>query len=88
MKKSINVRSGDQVLHAIGPHHPGNLPGYVTFSHCWTLFHSAMELCHADTTTSASQLEAHLKTNSVEQNPENHDVSEQSGCQVVGRDQR
>jgi hypothetical protein len=87
-KKSIRVRSGDQEVLAIAPQCPVNLPGYVTFNHRWTTSHSAMELCHAETITSASRLEAHLQTNSVEQFPENHNISEHSACQVAGRDPR
>jgi hypothetical protein len=39
--------------------------------------HSALELRRAVTTSSASQLEAHLQAAPVEQFPENHDIVEQ-----------
>jgi hypothetical protein len=42
-----------------------------------------MDLRHAETTTSASQLEAHLQAAPVEQFPENHDIIEQPACQVA-----
>jgi hypothetical protein len=38
--------------------------------------HSALELRRAETTTSASHLEAHLQTALVELFSENHDISE------------
>jgi hypothetical protein len=44
------------------------------------LSHSALQLRRAETTTSASQLEAHLQAAPVEQFPENHDTVEQSAC--------
>jgi hypothetical protein len=39
--------------------------------------HNALELCRAETTTSASQLEAHLQAAPVEKFPENYDIDEQ-----------
>jgi hypothetical protein len=39
--------------------------------------HSALELHHAETTTSASQPDAHLQAALVGQFPENHDIIEQ-----------
>jgi hypothetical protein len=50
--------------------------------------HSALELRHAETTTSASQLEAHLQAAPVEQFPENHNIVEQSACQLADRGPR
>jgi ferredoxin len=50
--------------------------------------HSALELRRAETTTSASQLEAHLQAAPVEQFPEYHDIVEQSACQVADRGPR
>jgi hypothetical protein len=47
--------------------------------------HSALELNRAETTTSASQLEAHHQAAPVGQFPENHDIIEQSACQVADR---
>jgi hypothetical protein len=49
------------------------------------LLHSALELRRTETTTSASQLEAHLQAAPVEQFPQNHDIIEQSVCQVADR---
>lgn len=43
---------------------------------------SALELLHAETTTSTSQLEAHIQAALVEQLPENHDIIEHSACQA------
>jgi hypothetical protein len=43
---------------------------------------SALELLHAETTTSASQLEAHLQAALLKQVPENHDIIEHSACQA------
>jgi hypothetical protein len=40
--------------------------------------HSVPELHHAETTTTASQLETHLQAAPVEQFPENHDIIDQS----------
>jgi hypothetical protein len=37
--------------------------------------HSALELRRAETTTSASQLEAQLQADAVEQFPENHHIA-------------
>jgi hypothetical protein len=45
--------------------------------------HIALELRRIETTTSASQIEAYLQAASVEQYPENHDITEQSACQVL-----
>jgi hypothetical protein len=45
--------------------------------------HSPLELRRAETTTSTSQLEAHLQAALVEQFPENHDIVEQSASQVA-----
>jgi hypothetical protein len=42
--------------------------------------HNELELPHAETRTSASQLEAHLQAAPVEQFPGNHDIAEQSAC--------
>jgi hypothetical protein len=50
--------------------------------------HSALELRRAETTISASQLEAHLQAASVEQLTENHDIVEQSACHVKVRGSR
>jgi hypothetical protein len=50
--------------------------------------HSALELCRAETKTSASQLQAHLQATPVEQFPENHDIVERSACQVGDSCQR
>jgi hypothetical protein len=50
--------------------------------------HSALEFRRAETTISASQLEAHLQAAPVEQFPENHDIVEQSACQVADRGPR
>jgi hypothetical protein len=50
--------------------------------------HSALELRRAETTTSASQQEAHLKAAPVEQFQENHDIVEESACQVAVRGPR
>jgi hypothetical protein len=47
--------------------------------------HSALDLRSAETTTSASQLEAHLQAAPVEQFPENHGITEQSACRVAER---
>jgi hypothetical protein len=47
--------------------------------------HSALELRRPGTTTSASQLEAHIQATPVKQFPENHDIVEQSACQVASR---
>jgi hypothetical protein len=47
--------------------------------------HSALELLHAETTTSASWLEAHFQAALVEQFPENRDIVEQSAWQVADR---
>jgi hypothetical protein len=49
------------------------------------ILHSVLKLSHAETTTSTSQLEAHLQVALVEQFPENHDIVEQSTCQVAER---
>jgi hypothetical protein len=46
---------------------------------------SALVLRRAETTTSASQLEAHLQAAPVEQFSENHDIVEQSACQIADR---
>jgi hypothetical protein len=45
--------------------------------------HCAVELRRAETTTSASQLEAHLQAAPVEQFPENRDIVGQSASQVA-----
>jgi hypothetical protein len=47
--------------------------------------HSALELRRTETTTSSSQPEAHLQAAPVEQSKENHDIVEQSACQVADR---
>jgi hypothetical protein len=49
--------------------------------------YSALEFRLAET-TSASQLEAHLQAAPVEESPENHDIVEQSACQVADRGPR
>jgi hypothetical protein len=49
---------------------------------------SALELRRAETTTSVSQLEAHLQAAPVKQFSENHDIVEQSACQVADRGPR
>jgi hypothetical protein len=48
--------------------------------------HGALGLRGTETTTSASQLEAHLKASPVELFPDNCDIFEQSACQVADRD--
>jgi hypothetical protein len=45
--------------------------------------HCALELHHVETTTSASQLEAHLQAAPVEQFPENQYIVEQSARQLL-----
>jgi hypothetical protein len=40
--------------------------------------HSVLELHHAETTCTASQLETHLQVAPVERFPENHDIIDQS----------
>jgi hypothetical protein len=52
------------------------------------LSHSMLELRRSQTTTSASQLEAHLRATSAEQFPENLDIVGQSACQVANRGPR
>jgi hypothetical protein len=41
---------------------------------------TAGHLRRAETSTSASRLEAHLQAASVEQFPDNHDIVQQSAC--------
>jgi hypothetical protein len=48
-----------------------------------TITHNALELCCAETTNYALNLEAHLQTVPVELFPENHDIVEQSTGQVA-----
>jgi hypothetical protein len=50
--------------------------------------HSSLELRRAETTTSASQLEAHHQAVPVEQFPGNRDIVEQSACQLADRGPR
>jgi hypothetical protein len=50
--------------------------------------HIALKLLRTETTTSASQLEAHLQAAPAEQFPENHDIVEQSACQVSDKGPR
>jgi hypothetical protein len=47
--------------------------------------YSAVELCLAETTASASQLEAHLQAAVVELFQENNDIIEESVFQIVDR---
>jgi hypothetical protein len=47
--------------------------------------HSMLEFCYAETTTPASQLEAHLQAAWVEHFPGNHDITEQSACWIAAR---
>jgi hypothetical protein len=64
---------------------------FLDMSHSITaghLPHSALEPRFAETTTSASHLEAHLQVAPVEQLPENHDIVEQSACQQIGAHDR
>jgi enterochelin esterase-like enzyme len=49
---------------------------------------STMELHRAETTSSASQLEAQLQKALAEHFPGNHDMFDQSACRVAGRDSR
>jgi hypothetical protein len=49
------------------------------------LTHNALEISHAETTTSASQLHANLQESPIEQFPENHDIVEYSAYLVADR---
>jgi hypothetical protein len=51
----------------------------------WHLPHSMLELCHAKTTTSASQLKAHLQAAWANHFLENH-ITKQSACRRADRD--
>jgi hypothetical protein len=42
--------------------------------------HSMPKLHHAETATSATQVEAHLQAAKIQQFPENHNVVEQAAC--------
>jgi hypothetical protein len=59
-KKPKGLQTGNRGGHTIGPCHPVHLPGYVAFKPAGHLPHSPLELHHAESTTSAKQLEAHL----------------------------
>jgi hypothetical protein len=49
------------------------------------VLHTALVLRSTETTVSAPQLEAHLQATPEEQFPENHDIVQQSVCQVADR---
>jgi len=59
-EKSIRWMSGDRNLLNIPPP-PSHLCGYVTFNICQISSQFGLQLRHADTTTSASQLQAQLQ---------------------------
>jgi hypothetical protein len=61
---------------------------FLDVSHLTTaghLPHSVLKLHHAETTTSASQVEAHQQAAKIHQFPGNHDMVEQSVCQVADK---
>jgi hypothetical protein len=86
-EKSIAVRPGDPD-HTIGTRCPLHLLDVSRSTTAGHPPHSELELRRSATTTSASQLEAHLQAAPVEQFPENHSIAEQLACQIADRSPR
>jgi hypothetical protein len=72
--------------HMQPPFHVKSIFLGVTFKHSRHLPHSVLELHHAETTTSVSELQVPQQAALIAEFPENDDITEMSACQLRGND--